>query len=75
MSVPYCSHSGNGLDSSLCKIELTGFDLGCHHGCVFMKKTEEESGKAILLDIKKEMAKPRKAKSAREWEVKLAAAR
>jgi hypothetical protein len=37
-----------------------------------MKKTEEESGRALLLDIKREMAKPRKAKSALEWEVKLA---
>jgi hypothetical protein len=29
------------------------------------KKTEEESGKATLLAVKKEMAKPRVAKSAR----------
>ena len=42
---------------------------------MFKNKTEEASGKAILLEIKAEMSKPRKAKSAREWEVKLAAAR
>jgi hypothetical protein len=39
------------------------------------KKAEKESGKAILLDIKMEMAKPRTAKSAREGEVNLAAGR
>jgi hypothetical protein len=41
---------------------------------MFKEKTEEASGKTILLEIKKEMAKPRKAKSARDWEAKLAAA-
>jgi hypothetical protein len=39
------------------------------------KKAKKESVKAILLDIKREMAKPREAKSAREGEVNLAAAR
>jgi hypothetical protein len=32
------------------------------------EKAAEESGKAILLAVKKEMAKPRMAKSARERE-------
>jgi hypothetical protein len=32
------------------------------------KKAEEKSGKAILLAVKKEMARPRMAKSARERE-------
>jgi hypothetical protein len=39
------------------------------------KKAREESGKATLLAVKKEMAKPRMAKSAREKETDPAAAR
>jgi hypothetical protein len=39
------------------------------------KKDDRETGEALLLDIKREMAKPRKAKSAREGEANLAAAR
>jgi hypothetical protein len=42
---------------------------------MLQKKAEKESAEAILLDIKREMAKPREAKSAREREVNLAAAR
>jgi len=39
------------------------------------KKTEEESAKATLLAVKKEMAQPRMAKSARGTKTNLAAAR
>jgi hypothetical protein len=39
------------------------------------KQAKKESGKATLADVKKEMAKPRMAKSAREEEVNQAAAR
>jgi hypothetical protein len=39
------------------------------------KKAKKESGKAILLDTKREMAKPREAKSAREAKVGLATVR
>jgi hypothetical protein len=39
------------------------------------KKTERESSKATRASVKKEMAKPRMAKSAREQEVILVAAR
>jgi hypothetical protein len=35
------------------------------------KKTEQKSGKAALLAVKKEMARPRMAESARERENKL----
>jgi len=42
---------------------------------MFKKKDEKAYGKATLLEIKREMAKPRKAKSARESEVNLAVAR
>jgi hypothetical protein len=38
------------------------------------KKTKEQSGKATLLAVKKEMAKPRMAKSARGKQKNLAAA-
>jgi hypothetical protein len=38
------------------------------------KKAKKESGEALLLDIMKEMAKSRKAKSARDGEVKIIAA-
>jgi hypothetical protein len=39
------------------------------------KPAKKESGKAILAGVKKEMAKPRMAQSARKEEVKQAAAR
>ena len=39
------------------------------------KKAQKESGKATFAGVKKEMAKPRMAKSAREEEVNQAAAR
>ena len=39
-----------------------------------VKKTGNDSAKALLLDIKREMAKPREAKSARERAAHLAAA-
>jgi hypothetical protein len=39
------------------------------------KKTKEQSGKALLLAVKKEMAKPRMAKSARGKHTNLPAAR
>jgi hypothetical protein len=39
------------------------------------KKAEEESAEATLLAVKKEMAEPRMAKSARETKTNLAAAR
>jgi len=38
-------------------------------------KTEKESDEATLANVKKEMAKPRMAKSARDGEINLAAAR
>jgi hypothetical protein len=34
------------------------------------KKTKKESGEAIRASVKEEMAKPRMAKSVREWEKK-----
>jgi hypothetical protein len=37
--------------------------------------TKRESSKAIQASVKKEMAKPRMAMSARKWEMNLAAAR
>jgi len=39
------------------------------------KQGQKESGKAILADVRQEMAKPRMAKSARKEEVNQAAAR
>ena len=39
------------------------------------KKKARKSGKAILLDIKREMAKPREAKSAREGKIDMATVR
>jgi hypothetical protein len=45
------------------------------YGCMLKKNAEEESGKATLLAVKKEMAKPRMAKSARGENTNLAAAR
>ena len=42
---------------------------------MFRKKAEEESTKATLLAVKKEMAEPRMAKSAREKKANLATAR
>jgi hypothetical protein len=39
------------------------------------KKTKKESGEALLLAIKREMAKPRKVKSVREKGENMAAAR
>jgi len=39
------------------------------------KKTKKEFGEAIRASVKQEMAKPRMAKSAREAEINLAAAR
>jgi hypothetical protein len=38
------------------------------------KKSRKEKANALLLNIKREMAMPRKAKSARDAEAKLAAA-
>jgi hypothetical protein len=38
------------------------------------KKAKKESGEATLASVRKEMAKPRVAKSAREGEMNLAAA-
>jgi hypothetical protein len=40
-----------------------------------MKKAKKDRGQATLVAVKKEMAKPRMAKSARTNEVNLAAAR
>ena len=45
------------------------------HGRMSKKQGKKESGKATLADVKKEMAKPRMAKSARKEEVNQAAAR
>jgi hypothetical protein len=39
------------------------------------KATEKESGEATLLDVKREMAEPRRAKSARDKEVAPATSR
>jgi hypothetical protein len=39
------------------------------------KKSKKESGGATLASVKKEMAKPRRAMSAREGEINLAAGR
>jgi hypothetical protein len=39
------------------------------------KKAKKELGEATYTSVKKEMAKPRMAKSAREGEIKLARAR
>jgi hypothetical protein len=39
------------------------------------KKARKESGETILLDIKREMAKPREAKSAREGKIDMATVR
>jgi hypothetical protein len=39
------------------------------------KKTKKNLGEATRASVKKEMAKPRMAKSARESQIKLAAAR
>jgi hypothetical protein len=35
------------------------------HGCMAMRKAKKQSAKATLAAVKKEMAKPRLAKSAR----------
>ena len=37
-----------------------------HHVCMSKIKTKKESDKTLLSNVKKEMAKPRMAKSARE---------
>ena len=47
----------------------------CHYDCMRRKKAEEESAKATLLAVKKEMAEPRMAKSARRTKTNPAAAR
>jgi hypothetical protein len=47
----------------------------CHHECSMKKKSKKKSGGATLASVKKEMAKPRRAKSAREGEINLAAGR
>ena len=39
------------------------------------KKAKKEFGAATRASVRKEMAKPRMAKSAREWEINLGAAR
>jgi hypothetical protein len=43
----------------------------CHYDFMRRKKAEGKSGKATLLAVKKEMAKPRMAKSAREAKTQL----
>jgi hypothetical protein len=51
-------------------------EVNCYprHGYMSKKQAKKESGKAILAGVKKEMAKPRMAKSARKEEVNQAAA-
>ena len=43
-----------------------------HHGCMPKKKAKKDYGKATLAGVKKEMAKPRVAKSARKKYTNLA---
>jgi hypothetical protein len=49
--------------------------LKCHHGCSMKKKAKRKFGDATRASVKKEMAKPRMSKSAREEETKRADAR
>ncbi len=57
----------------LCKVQATR-DKVITDVCL-RTELKKESGKATLASVKKEMAKPRRAKSAREEEVNLAPAR
>jgi hypothetical protein len=47
----------------------------CHHRCWMKKRAKKKLGGAILDSVKKEMAKPRLAMSAREGEINSAAGR
>jgi hypothetical protein len=51
------------------------FLLRCHHPCMQRGKTKKRSGNGIPASLRKEMAKPRMAKSARTAELNLDNAR
>ncbi len=59
----------------LCEMGQHGFHLRCHDGWMLNKKGKKEPGNATRANVKKEMAKPRMAKSARITELNLDTAR
>ena len=52
-----------------------GLSSRCHDGCMAHKKRKKEAGDATRASVKKEMAKPRMARSARITELNLDTAR
>ena len=54
---------------------LHGFHLDVMYGCMLHKKTKKEPGNATRASVRKEMAKPRMARSARIAELNLDTAR
>jgi hypothetical protein len=61
--------------SQLCQMGLHGFHLDVIMGCMQHKKAKNGSSNATRASVKKEMAKPRMAKSARIAELHLDTAR
>jgi hypothetical protein len=61
--------------SQLFEMGLQGLSSRCHDGCMVHKKRKKEAGAATRAGVKKEMAKPRMARSARITELSLDTAR
>ena len=67
--------TGIGTHFATVRKGAEGLPSRCHDGCMAHKKRKKEAGDATRAGVKKEMAKPRMARSARITELKLDTAR